>query len=616
MQSSKKRTLLNKCIAAGITAVIMLLIAVLFDYYFDLNDDVFMKNILSGSYTGIPEDHNIQMLYPISALISLVYRLFRGADVYGIFLCSCQFFCVFAVLGRLITACRGIKGKIIAAILTILITIGCLLCHLVYVQYTFTVALLSATAAFFVMTGEGRKNRIAVCVIIWLSFLIRSEMLLLMLPMAGFAWLYRFVKDVSRASDYVKETYQNSDLTKDMTQDSGIEKKNIKVTYIRWALILFAGLFLCKGIDKIAYSSDSWSEFVDLFDARTELYDYQSIPPYEGNEEFYDSIGLDDTEVELFFNYNYGLDSDINADTMDKVATYAKSIKEETPMLQRIRQALYLYVYRLHHFGFQKEYQYPMTDAPFNLMILIMYIGIAFESVVAAFSGKSKKSIRELAFLVLLFIIRTLLWMYIIVGERDPIRITHGLMIMEMGVLGGLFSCNLKSENKNAVIKTSIALVMIVSLVYIPNTVSIARSEADNRAVYNEKFNELFCYIKDNPDNFYWIDLYTSVSYTSYAYTSYSYSEKMFEDVSNSFDNYDTLGGWTCNSPLQRRKMDKYGFADIQSALLTDSAYFVITDESSTDFLVAYYNNKGIKISLEEVDLVADKFRIIKLSED
>ena len=617
MQSSKKRTLLNKCIAAGITAVIMLLIAAVFDYYFDLNDDVFMKNILSGSYTGIPEDHNIQMLYPISALISLVYRLFRGIDVYGIFLCACQFTCIYLVLERIITACSSIKNKIIGSAILVIMAAGCLLGHLVYVQYTFTVAMLAATAAFLVITGDGRRNRIGVCLIIWLSFLIRSEMMLLMLPMAGMAWLYRFVSDSHKKDE--------------------LGRKEVWKVYIRWAAILFAGLIFCKRSDKIAYSSNDWSEFVDLFDARTELYDYQAIPPYEGSEEFYDSIGLDESEVELFFNYNYGLDDEIDAQIMDKVASYAKSIKEEIPMIVRIKNALYLYVYRLHQFGFQKEYQYPMTDAPWNLMILILYLGITIKALSDLLASQKikkenkdnesngREAINIIGFLVLLFIVRSLLWMYIIVGERDPIRITHGLMIMEMSVLSGVLfeivkNADGESDKKDAHKKVNIlvmaGLLAITSLVYIPNTVSVVSSEYSNRQTYNEKFNELYDYIKANSDNFYWIDVYTSVSYTSEAYTSYSYSEKMFEDASNSMDNYDILGGWACKSPLQTRKIESYGFTDIQSSMLRANVYFVITDESSTDFLVAYYNNKGIKISLEEVDLVADKFRIIKLSED
>lgn len=612
MQSSKKRTLLNICIAAGITALIMLLIAALFDYYFDLNDDVFMKNILSGNYTGIPEGHNIQMLYPISALISLVYRFFRGADVYGIFLCACQFACIFMILGRIMSKYGSAWNKVLAVTSLVIFITGCLLGHLIFVQYTFTVAMLAATAAFLVITGDGRRNRICVCVIIWLSYLIRSEMLLLMLPMAGMAWLYRFVADANRKASP--------------------ERKEVRKIYIRWAIVLFAGLLLCKGVDKIAYSSSSWSEFVDLFDARTQLYDYQSIPSYEGNEEFYDSIGLDASEVELFFNYNYGIDDEIDSEIMDKVATYARSIKEETPMAVRIRQALYLYAYRLHHFGFQKEYQYPMTDAPWNLIILILYLGIAIEAIMALLSYKdeesqTKEKIRKegfgiLVFLALLFIVRSLLWMYIIVGERDPIRITHGLMIMEMSVLGGVLLHRIKAlydstyvevSKRKVYLIVSIMLVVMTSLIYIPNTVAIARSEAENREVYNEKFDEFYSYVKADTDSFYWIDVYTSVSYTSRAYTSYSYSEKMFESVSNSLDNYDILGGWICKSPLQAKKMAMYGLTDIQSSLLMDNVYFVTTDESSTDFLIAYYNSKGYNITLKDVDKVADKFRIIKV---
>lgn len=593
MQSSKKRTLLNICIAAGITAVIMLQIAALFDYYFDLNDDVLMKDLLSGSYTGSPEAHNIQMLYPISAMISLLYRLFRHADVYGIFLCGCQFACIFLVLNRSLSFFVDVRKKVLVAVTEVILVFGCLYGHLIYVQYTFTVAMLASAAAFLVITGEGRRNRIYVCLIIWIAFLVRSEMLLLMLPMAGFAWLYRFVKDYDLAL--------------------ADRKKQIKKIYIRWALILFLGLILGKGIDKFAYSNDDWSEFVRLFDARTELYDYQSIPSYEGNEEFYDSIGLDETEVELFFNYNYGLDDEITADTMAEVAAYAKSIKQETSLASRIKQALTLYIYRLHHFELQKEYQYPMTDAPWNLIILVLYVGIIISSLYSIFNADKKEGIKELVFLGLLFIIRSLLWMYILVGERDPIRITHGLMIMEAVVLGGII-CKGFIPKKQRIITVNLLVVMLIALCYIPNTVAVAKSEAENRNFYNQKFNELYKYIKADKDNFYWIDLYTSVSYTSEEYTSYSYSEKMFANVDNSFENYDTLGGWVCKSPLQQKKLDKYKLSDIQSSLLQDGVYFVITDESSTDWIVSYYNSKGVEVSLDEVDVVADKFRIIKLT--
>ena len=71
-------------------ACLLVIVGLFYDYYFDLNDDVLMKDILAGVYTGSPEGHNIQMLWPVSAFISLLYRLGRGLPCYGLFLCVCQ----------------------------------------------------------------------------------------------------------------------------------------------------------------------------------------------------------------------------------------------------------------------------------------------------------------------------------------------------------------------------------------------------------------------------------------------------------------------------------------------------------------------------------------------
>ncbi|SHI03877.1 hypothetical protein SAMN02745229_01355 [Butyrivibrio fibrisolvens DSM 3071] len=577
MQSSKKRTLLNICIAAGITAVIMLMIAALFDYYFDLNDDVLMKDLLSGSYTGTPAAHNIQMLYPVSALISLLYRLFRKTNVYGIFLCLCQYACLFLILHRTINIEKNRIAKFIAVTAQVLMYLGCLTGHLIYVQYTFTVAMMAGTAAFLVITGSGRSNRILVCIIIWLSFLVRSEMLLLMLPIAGMAWGYRFI------SDYKEE-----------------KKKEIRTIYFRWALILFAGLLICKGIDVLAYSSDRWTEFRNLFDSRTELYDYQTIPDYESNRDFYESIGLDETEVELLFNYNFGLDEEIDSKTMLQVAEYAKSIKEETPMPQRIKAAFSKYIYRLHHFGFQEGFEYPQTDAPWNLIILIMYLSICIAAVL-----RKREGIFEIAFLAVLFIVRSLLWMYILVGERDPIRITHGLMFAEMALLLGIMINNISSNSWKVYVRAGLIIVSVISAIYVPNNMTVSQLEAEDRKMVNEPYIELYKYIDDKSENFYWIDVYSSVSY----------SEKMFTDTDNSLDNFDILGGWACKSPLQDAKLKAFGFKDIQSSLLSENVYLVVKSEYSTDWLMSYYNNKGVGIELSEVDTVADTFRIIKVNE-
>ena len=51
----------NQILALVAVILLGISVGVFFDYYYDLNDDVLMKDILAGVYTGIPEGHNIQM---------------------------------------------------------------------------------------------------------------------------------------------------------------------------------------------------------------------------------------------------------------------------------------------------------------------------------------------------------------------------------------------------------------------------------------------------------------------------------------------------------------------------------------------------------------------------
>ena len=65
--------------------------AVCFDFYYDLNDDTVIKDILSGAYTGVPSGYSIQMLYPLSWLIASAYKVMPEMPWFGVFLCCCQF---------------------------------------------------------------------------------------------------------------------------------------------------------------------------------------------------------------------------------------------------------------------------------------------------------------------------------------------------------------------------------------------------------------------------------------------------------------------------------------------------------------------------------------------
>ena len=113
MNHMKYRPKLNSVLAFGFVFFMFALIGFHFDFYYDLNDDVLIKDIVSGAYTGTPDAHSIQMLYPISFCISLLYRLIPVLPWQGIFLCGVHGVCFYLIAKRTLTFLDKLVSKIL-----------------------------------------------------------------------------------------------------------------------------------------------------------------------------------------------------------------------------------------------------------------------------------------------------------------------------------------------------------------------------------------------------------------------------------------------------------------------------------------------------------------------
>ena len=92
------------------------------------------------------------------------------------------------------------------------------------------------------------------------------------------------------------------------------------------------------------------------------------------------------------------------------------------------------------------------------------------------------------------------------------------------------------------------------------------------------------------------------------------YTEKMFEKVDNSLDNYDIMGGWACKSPLWRKKLSLFGIEDPAKALIErEDVYYVQEAGADMSWLGRYYEEMGVKISVERAEAVGDAFEIYRL---
>ena len=110
----------------------------------------------------------------------------------------------------------------------------------------------------------------------------------------------------------------------------------------------------------------------------------------------------------------------------------------------------------------------------------------------------------------------------------------------------------------------------------------------------------------------YFEDVYTSVAYEDKGYT---YSQKMFENVDNSISNAVLMGGWASKSPAEKEKLSYFGYTgSMEEALLEDNAYVLADKDTDMEWLVLYYKDNGINVSLTKTDEVAAEFVVWKLT--
>ena len=599
MNRLKDKPQLNSVLAFSLVISLFSLTGIFFDFYYDLNDDVLIKDIVAGAYTGTPDAHSIQMLYPVSLVISLFYRMLPVLPWMGLFLCGAHGLCFYLLAKRSISFLKSIRSKVFLLTIEAALILTLFLWELVMVQYTVTAALLAACACFLVFTSEKKekasefwKEQTGAVLLVILAFNVRSEMLLFMCPFIAFTGI---VKWSAEKDIFAKETWKK---------------------YLGLIGMIVAGMVVSIIIDAAAYSSQDWKTFRDFFDARTKVYDYTWYPSYEEAEDFYRDLGVTPAKQELIDNYNFGLDDSIDAELLWSIADYAEATGVKESFASRLKNALIDYKWRTFH----------EVDSPYNFLVIAAY-GMVLA---LALVFRDKSVIWKLPLLV---VFRTIPWMYVIWADRVPARISHPLYIIEFVILcawmflyvrfkksdvDGKIGISEEAENKKVkespmvCFTTAAVLLGVYAVIHLPTAWQNVSAEMQRRDSVNAVMVKLDAYAKQNPENYYYMDVYSSVSF----------SEKMFKDVDNSQKNYDILGGWASGSPLQKQTTVNYHEDRLSRAelLLQDHFYFVCEEETDTDFLKEFYSGQGIKVSIMEVDrieteqmtMIVNKLEIVK----
>ena len=590
MMESLKKLFANRLTKIVLfTTFLVVGLSVTYDFYYDLNDDTTIKDIISGAYTGKPSAYSVQMLFPLSFCISLCYRAIPGIPWYGLFLCVCQFGAWALIAWRVTGVVKKQWQQYMALCFEMVIYFGLLIRQLVIVQYSVTSGICMATAILLYLTGEEKelprqnlKQNIASILLVILSFMIRTEMCIMLLP---FLVLSGFCKWMSNEKIFTVQ--------------------NIK-RYLYLIGTALIGMTVVLALDKLSIAtsgeSEAWQAFREFFDERTTLYDFYGIPSYEEHAAFYEMIGCSEESYSLLQNYNFSLDESIDEYLLENVVNYQEKMAKTgcglamtAGMISKnsLSEAIWLYKEQLIH----------AKSGVYAYMLLAAYISF----VLLAGGRKNSGCYWKMA---LLLVIRSILWIYLFMVDRVLDRVTCPLLVAELMVLLGWIiqeSIRVKPIAKNFVyvklqaIGTYSLLAICAFLACVMNAQKL-QSEYEARERINSRWESLLAYCAEHEDAYYAVDVYSSTSYEGI-----SYSEKIYKNVDNSYRNFDICGGWLSKSPLMYEKLGKMQIETLEEALISkDNVYFVATPDKDLSWLVDYYAYKGKTVNPFKVDTIYD----------
>ena len=565
----KKENYLN-LILAFITGIILWgILALFFDFYYELNDDVLIKDILAGVYTGRPDAHNNQMMYPISFLITMLYGMTKNIPWFGIFEIACFAISFIIICSRLLGIVEGIIQKIILAIFMLVLWLGAYLWELTMIQYTVVCGVLCMAAAIWVYTSDHKDSikgfvfeNVPAIVLAILAFNIRSEMFLLMCPFMAMAGLARWANEPTK-----KES--NSTSYKGILDIINIKK------YFCLIGIIIAGILVTVVIDRMAYSKAEWKVYRDFFDARTEVYDFTGIPDYSANEEFYRGEGITESQYQLLVDYNFVLDNQITADKLWAIANYVKSGEAKNAdgspyvrLNKSIKTTLGEYVRGAVRFTVDSSYDLksPFADEasqliPMNMIVILLYVTLFM----IAYFGRIYRYVIVLPALVML---RSIAWVYIYYKGRLVSRITHpmffieivlllAMIIYEINLRGREFSNRMKSDASKNTFRHELSTkgyaylaIVLTTAICILNGINLGKqiqAKQYLRDDINFDVKQLNDYTEKH-EGYYLIDVYSTVDFT----------EKIFSKEIVDKSNQQLAGGWIAKSPLDAEKGSGY----------------------------------------------------------
>lgn len=538
-------------------------------FVYAIGDDVIMRDIVSGAFTGRPDGHLIFIKYALGYVLSRLYLLNNQADWYGFFMAGTLFLALAAVLYRGLSEKKGIIWRGIYTGLALCLFIAVMVFHAAQFEWTISAAMLGSSGLYLYASGKGagKGQRILEEVFAWLllflTFCIRTDVFFMVLPGFGISFLWKFVRG-----------------------RKGARKFCFRELVLPAAVFVTAGAVMLT--EAAAYRGEEWEEFQKFQAARTQVYDYSGIPSYEADPAFFEELGLSGHEIRNLRHYALYLIEGMDREMMEALSGESQRQNAlQTGFPGRIKEGIRLAFGQFVH----KDY------FPASLPALLFLAGI----LILCFLYER----RALLPLLLFWLAEGALWLALGYVGRLPERVAFSLHLMSLLCMAAYFYRLYLEEERGIPQKVKAVTVSGIFILVLAGAVFQWKTAAEsNRAKIARDGNyQLFkdaC--REEPGKLYFVETFMAEPIGGAVVTG-----------SGNFgqNNCITLGDWYSTSPLDRERFERLGIEDVEETILSNpDAFLVVRDVEDPGFLGSYFSYKYPEYSLvlRDVKVIEDRY--------
>lgn len=482
-----------------------------------------IQSILSGKFLE-PYAYTYYLSNELGIILSLLYSFFPKIPWLGVFFASVYFFSGIVIINKIVESTNSINIYFSKIIATFCIFVCLFFSNYIMMTYTIVAAIPVACGVFLLFFTKNKRDYFLIFLMFFISYLIRDNIFFISFPFIALALILKRKK--------IK---------------SDLNEKVLTGRMIFCFIILFLILFL---VNEIVPTDLEWNQYKNYNNVRTEVYDYVNIyPDRDEAVEYYLDNGVSYEEILLY--YLYDMNADIIGNYLNTCMNAGLSSIDRKTVLNNSISKSFVKLKIFAGYNNNNNFIYRLIEAVNIYFTKILTCGSVIRYhifvggiyIIFIIDIFLKRKYRLIMIPGILFIIRSVIWIYLAWIDRYPDRVLISTLIIEAMIIIALIYENFNDSSNSELLlfRIACAIFLVISLWSFSGTIKQYYAEMDRIS----QDDTIYSYMKDNSDENYLIDLYSVVNHSEYVFNGYDYD----------YENYMILGCWIVGHPLMNKKI-------------------------------------------------------------